>query len=134
MDWRSIWPGRKNYLVNWETPIWVMPAWSTFDQLTRLEWLGLEGTPITDAAVERLTKLQRLEGLVVVGTKLTPAGIERLGRALPNCKIDSAPPDARALKTGRQPRRFAALGGNFPLPAFFFLHFSGKEIPCRVPR
>lgn len=44
-----------------------------------LEWLSLEGAPVTDAGVAHLLKLPKLKTLDISGTQISAEGIEQLG-------------------------------------------------------
>jgi serine/threonine protein kinase len=55
----------------------------------RLEQLGTFRLPLTDLAVETLSRLTHLKLASVVDTTLTRDGIERLRVALPNCRIET---------------------------------------------
>ena len=55
--------------------------------LTKLEYLDLNGTKVTDAGLVHLEGLTKLEELHLVGTKVTDAGVKQLQQALPNCRI-----------------------------------------------
>lgn len=62
--------------------------------LSQLHVLRLDGTSITDAGLESLSKLQSLELLNVSNCKrLTEAGVRKLQKALPACKIVSDFPE-----------------------------------------
>jgi internalin A len=55
--------------------------------LTRLRWLYLVDTAVTDAGLLYLKDLSALRELQLEGTKVTDAGHARLKRALPRCHI-----------------------------------------------
>ncbi len=55
--------------------------------LTRLSYLSLYGTQVSDAGLEHLNGLTNLANLHVEGTRVTDAGVEKLQRALPECRI-----------------------------------------------
>jgi hypothetical protein len=58
--------------------------------LSQLHVLRLDGTSITDAGLESLSKMQSLKLLNVSNCKrLTEAGVRKLQKALPACKIVS---------------------------------------------
>jgi hypothetical protein len=56
-------------------------------RLPHLIWFDLNRTRITDNGFETLCQLKQLRQLGVVGTNVTPAGVERARRELPNCEI-----------------------------------------------
>ncbi|MEZ6138710.1 MAG: hypothetical protein R3C53_27815 [Pirellulaceae bacterium] len=66
-------------------------ALSRLERIPKLKWLLFWNTPISDEAVEALSKLQQLEGLSFKNTNLTPAGLSKLQEAMPGVKIDSRP-------------------------------------------
>ncbi len=49
--------------------------------------LDLQGTSVTDATMEHLTKFKQLWSVNVIGTQVTPQGIERLKGAINRCYI-----------------------------------------------
>jgi len=55
--------------------------------LSRLRWLVLMDTAVTDAGLQHLRDLGNLERLDLEGAMVTDAGVDELQRALPNCKI-----------------------------------------------
>ena len=55
--------------------------------LTKLFYLKLEFTKITDARLVHLKGLTKLTTLRLRGTKITDAGIVELKKALPKCSI-----------------------------------------------
>lgn len=55
-----------------------------------LQTLTLRGMPVTDAAVEPLSKCLRLRNLDVRETKITAKGIAELKSALPDCQVLSS--------------------------------------------
>ena len=55
--------------------------------LTKLTYLGLYHTKVTDAGLVHLKGLTELEELKLYGTKVTDAGVKQLQQALPNCDI-----------------------------------------------
>ena len=55
--------------------------------LTRLEWLVLTDTGITDAGLKHLSTLKKLERLDLERTKVSEAGAQGLHRVLPKVKI-----------------------------------------------
>lgn len=48
------------------------------DGMTELEWINLNGNPVTDATLERLVKLPKLTKIYVARTKITPDALKRL--------------------------------------------------------
>ena len=62
-------------------------------ELTKLKYLELARTGVTDSGLESLKGLIRLERLELGNTHVTAEGIEELSKALPNCMIhwDGAP-------------------------------------------
>ena len=54
-----------------------------------IERLSLVGTQVTNAAVPHLKQFTRLRFLDVSGTEITDDGIAELQKALPNCRISS---------------------------------------------
>jgi hypothetical protein len=56
--------------------------------LDRPERLWLGGTNVTDAGLVHLAKLTRLRWLSLVATPVTDQGVKRLRQALPNCEIE----------------------------------------------
>jgi len=55
--------------------------------LTKLEWLYLMNTKVTDAGLVHLKGLTNLEELYLMNTKVTDAGVQELRKALPDCLI-----------------------------------------------
>ena len=55
--------------------------------LTRLEYLDLNYTAVTDAGLVHLYGLTRLKIVQFYGTQVTKQGIEELRKTLPNCEI-----------------------------------------------
>ena len=56
--------------------------------LSRLEWLNLSHTQITDKGLDHLKSLRNLRLLFLTGTHVTENGVRKLQSALPNCQID----------------------------------------------
>ena len=56
-------------------------------EMTKLKWLKLGGTQVTDAVLDNLKGLPQLEDLFVTSTSVTDAGVKKLRQALPHCKI-----------------------------------------------
>ena len=54
---------------------------------TKLQYLGIDGTKITDAGLVHLKGLTNLQSLHIGGNKVTDAGVADLQKSLPNCKI-----------------------------------------------
>ena len=48
------------------------------ESLTKLQWLDVMDTRVTDVAMEHLRKFRDLQGLNLSETKVTDAGLERL--------------------------------------------------------
>ncbi len=55
--------------------------------LTRVRYLYLDDTRVTDAGLAELHRAKGLQGLWLSGTHATAEGVNRLQAALPNCKI-----------------------------------------------
>ncbi len=55
--------------------------------LNHLRRLSLRGMPITDAAVDQLTRFQSLNHLDVRGTQISAQGLSRLKKALRYCEV-----------------------------------------------
>ena len=55
--------------------------------LTKLGYLNLWSTKVTDAGLVHLEGLTNLKGLNLRKTQVTDAGVEKLQQALPKCKI-----------------------------------------------
>ena len=55
--------------------------------LNQLQRLSLRGMPITDAAVDQLTRFQNLQYLDVRQTQISAQGLSRLKEALPSCEV-----------------------------------------------
>ena len=60
---------------------------SIIKPLTRLEYLSLYGTQLTDAGLEQLASLRRLRSIVVTNTKVTETGLQRFASVCPQCEI-----------------------------------------------
>ncbi|MCB9938473.1 MAG: hypothetical protein H6823_09545, partial [Planctomycetaceae bacterium] len=57
------------------------------DNLKQYETLDLEGTQLSDAALEHLAQMKQLRFIVVRRTNVTVAGVQRLQQALPKACI-----------------------------------------------
>jgi hypothetical protein len=55
--------------------------------LTGLEWLWLEGTPVSDAGLRNLTGPASLKWLFVRGTRVTDDGVREVKRSWPTLSI-----------------------------------------------
>jgi len=55
--------------------------------LSRLQYLDLSHSRISDRAVDELTPMRSLARLDVRGTRISSEGLDRLRRALPECQI-----------------------------------------------
>jgi hypothetical protein len=55
--------------------------------LTRLQWLALDGTQVTDAGLKQLSGLTKLRTLYLDATDVTDAGARDLQQAVPNLQI-----------------------------------------------
>lgn len=60
---------------------------SPLKDLTNLEWLGLDATPVKD--LSPLKGMTKLESLDLQGTKVSKEKVLELQKALPNCSIYS---------------------------------------------
>lgn len=58
-----------------------------------LKKLSVDGTWITDEGLSALAELSVLESLGVETTRVTQEGVDRLRKALPNCHIETNPPE-----------------------------------------
>lgn len=56
--------------------------------LKKLESLSLRGMPITDEAMNQLTRFRGLKHLDLRETKVTPAGVAALRKELPDCSVE----------------------------------------------
>jgi hypothetical protein len=56
-------------------------------RLRKLKYLSLFGTRVTDEGLGQLAGLKDLEVLLLNGTAVTDDGVARLQKALPNCEI-----------------------------------------------
>ena len=56
--------------------------------LTKLDWLLLSDTALTDAGLRQLAKMPHLHRLTISGTKVTTAGVNRLKAAIPRLTVD----------------------------------------------
>ena len=54
--------------------------------MTKLAYLSLVGTQITDAGLEHLKGMNQLRHLYLDRTKITDVGGKKLQEALPNCE------------------------------------------------
>jgi hypothetical protein len=54
---------------------------------TKLEYLWLDGSPVTDRSIPSLARLKHLKGLGIKGTWMTESGVTALRRALPETNI-----------------------------------------------
>ena len=55
--------------------------------MTRLDFLSLAGTQVTDAGLRHLKGLTSLRQVVLFRTQVTPAGVADLNDALPNVYV-----------------------------------------------
>ena len=92
LTWRSKKPLPSRLWGNWterRSPRFQKPpGLFHLKGMTKLEWLALDSTKVTDAGLEHLKVLTKLDWLQFRNTKVTAAGIKQLQQALPNCKID----------------------------------------------
>ena len=56
-------------------------------KLQKLEFLQILDTKITDEGLKELAKSQKLTRIFLARTKVTAAGVAELKKALPNCEI-----------------------------------------------
>ncbi len=56
-------------------------------ELTKLTWLSLHDSQVTDAGLVHLNDLKNLKELHLTKLKLTAKALEALATALPECKI-----------------------------------------------
>ena len=61
--------------------------------LSRIKWLSLQGTHVTDHGLMKLTTLGDLERLDLEGSRATPDGIRRFKAILPNVRVSSDYPE-----------------------------------------
>lgn len=88
--------------VGWRVAAWPFPTTKAltlhdstftdqdlreFDELSKYETLDLEGTQLSNAALEHLAAMKQLRFIVVRRTNVTVAGIQRLQQALPKACI-----------------------------------------------
>ncbi len=58
-----------------------------------LMYIDLQGTKITDGAIEVLSRLEGLRHLGIAGTGISDEGVKKLATALPNCQISTTATD-----------------------------------------
>ena len=56
--------------------------------MTKLGWLYLSNTKVSDAGLEHLKEMKELRYLGLTGTNVTDKGVKELQAALPDCKIE----------------------------------------------
>ena len=57
-------------------------------ELSKVTYLNLSFSEVTDEGLKEIAKLKKLEYLELIATKVTKAGVAELKKALPNCQID----------------------------------------------
>ena len=83
-----------------------MRRWPQVKLCTKLTYLNLYATKITDAGLRQLGGLSALAHLYVWQSAVTPAGIAELRKALPECEVDRAPDLPTPLADGAgQPKK-----------------------------